>query len=164
MAISSACPVRYYSSAPTQREEPRDIGAAEVRAKRLAGLHGTPANAASATLAQLGIPPSTSSSQPAVKTGTNSARPRSRRSHHHEQRYSIDSEIRDSSGGGRKRVDSSTTVSGQLRFVGCTAAELRMSELPALLAEHQHLARLCEELLAERGLTAAVGGHRRRRG
>eukprot|EP00904_Undaria_pinnatifida_P003584 jgi/Undpi1/13226/HiC_scaffold_8.g02888.m1 len=50
-------------------------------------------------------------------------------------------------------------VSSQLRFVGATAAELRMSELPELLVEHQQLARLCEELLAER---AELGQRRRR--
>ena len=50
-------------------------------------------------------------------------------------------------------------VPSQLRFVGATAAELRMSELPELLAEHQKLARLCEELLAER---AELGQRRRR--
>lgn len=47
-----------------------------------------------------------------------------------------------------------------LRFVGASASELKMSEVPALLAEHQRLARLCEELLAERG---ELLGHRRRR-
>lgn len=41
-------------------------------------------------------------------------------------------------------------MAGRLRFVGCTAAELKMSEVAALLAEHQQLARLCEELLEER--------------
>lgn len=48
----------------------------------------------------------------------------------------------------------------QLRFVGCTAAELRMSEVPALLAEHDQLARLCERLLAER--EEMTTPHRRR--
>lgn len=49
-------------------------------------------------------------------------------------------------------------LAAQLRFVGCTAEELKVSELPALLAEHNQLARLCEELLAER----VELGHRRR--
>ena len=50
-------------------------------------------------------------------------------------------------------------LTARLRFVGCTPEELRVSELPALLAEHQQLARLCEELLAER---AELGLRRRR--
>lgn len=51
-------------------------------------------------------------------------------------------------------------LAAQLRFVGCTAEELKVSELPALLAEHNQLARLCEELLAER---AELGLRRRHR-
>lgn len=62
-----------------------------------------------------------------------------RRQQQHHQRMS--------SGGSQKQLQQQLQ---QLRFVGCTASELRMSEVPALLAEHEQLARLCEMLLAER--------------
>lgn len=61
---------------------------------------------------------------------------------------------------GQNKSDSLGSRTLDLRFIGTTVSELRMSEIPALLAEHQRLARLCEELLAER--TDMLGARRRR--
>eukprot|EP00752_Nemacystus_decipiens_P013443 g11906.t1 len=137
-----------------QPAPPRDIGAAEVRARRLAslslargsGVGGTPSAPAAGTGGQSGTrsprPVSSSaSSSSSTSTSSSASRRRQHRPHQTPQRHD---------GGGGSGDGGSQQVLRQLRFVGCTASELRMSELPALLEEHNQLARLCERLLAER--------------
>ncbi|CAB1111954.1 unnamed protein product [Ectocarpus sp. CCAP 1310/34] len=124
-----------------QPEPPRTIGTAEVRARRQAATAAA-AGAAIKSLPYSSAAVSAASLAAGGSGGTSGTGPSPRerlpsgRSRHRQQRN-----------GGSKQQP---VVLQQLRFVGCTAAELRMSEVPALLAEHDQLARLCESLLAER--------------
>ncbi|CAM9338151.1 unnamed protein product [Choristocarpus tenellus] len=65
----------------------------------------------------------------------------------------VSSEPRRGVGGGR------VGLRERLRFVGCKAGDLRLSDLPALIGEYHQLVSLCEELVVER---SELGLNRRR--
>ncbi|CAM9344849.1 unnamed protein product [Pylaiella littoralis] len=143
-----------------QPAPPRDIPAAEVRAQRRVAAEAalfSSDNAAMFSAAGAGAGGGGGGSAGGGEPGASSSHPRSssRRGQRQQRRQHSNSNSSSSwSSSGHQTLQ-------QLRFVGCSAAELRMSELPALLAEHEQLARLCERLLAERKETSTA--HRNRR-
>ncbi|CBN79664.1 conserved unknown protein [Ectocarpus siliculosus] len=133
-----------------QPEPPRTIGTAEVRTRRQAAAAAAGAATTSLPFSSTAV---SAASLAAGGSGGTSGTGSSTRERHPSGR----SRQRQQRNGGSKQQPA---VLQQLRFVGCTAAELRMSEVPALLAEHDQLARLCERLLAER--EEMTTPHRRR--